>query len=198
MRIVRNVSSLLSLAVLLPALCLAQERPVRRRRQAARTNCGPAEQLDQQRQALDAQQKALDASRSCWTAWWPRKARPPPFQPHPRGSAGKAGRTRRRRRGHHRGAHLAACLSHRRRRFRPGVLWICPPCGAPPNIGSGVATSFAGVPMGNTAAGRIQEFRSSAANSRVTLTITEHPTKNLTVTGYLEGDFYGTSRPTCS
>ena len=63
------------------------------------------------------------------------------------------------------------------------------------NIGSGVATSFAAVPFSNTAAGRMQEFRSSAANSRITLTITENPTKNLALTGYLEGDFYG-NQPT--
>jgi hypothetical protein len=35
------------------------------------------------------------------------------------------------------------------------------------------------------------EFRSSAANSRVTLTVTENPTKNLALTAYLEGDFSG-------
>jgi hypothetical protein len=59
------------------------------------------------------------------------------------------------------------------------------------DIGSGVATSFASVPFSNTAAGRMAEFRSSAANSRITLAITENPTKNTAVTGYLEGDFYG-------
>ena len=59
------------------------------------------------------------------------------------------------------------------------------------NVGSGVATSFASVPYANSAAGRMPEFRSSAANSRMTLTITETPTKNMTLTGYLEGDFSG-------
>lgn len=63
------------------------------------------------------------------------------------------------------------------------------------DIGSGVATSFAGVPFSNTAAGRMPEFRSSAANSRLALTITENPTKNLAVTAYVEGDFYG-NQPT--
>ena len=63
------------------------------------------------------------------------------------------------------------------------------------NIGSGVATSFSGVPFSNTAAGRMDEFRSSAANSRVTLTITESPIKGVKLTGYLEGDFYG-NQPT--
>jgi len=37
----------------------------------------------------------------------------------------------------------------------------------------------------------MQEFRSSAANSRITLTITENPSPNLALMGYLEGDFYG-------
>ena len=59
------------------------------------------------------------------------------------------------------------------------------------DIGSGVATSFAGVPFSNTAAGRMAEFRSSAANSRLGLTVTENPTKTLAVTAYVEGDFYG-------
>jgi len=59
------------------------------------------------------------------------------------------------------------------------------------NIGSGVATSFSGIPLSNTAAGRTQEFRSSAMNSRITLTIAEKATPNTLVTGYLEGDFYG-------
>jgi len=62
MRIVRNVSSLLSLAVLLPALCLAQgsaqsDDVAKLREQIA----AQQKQLDQQRQALDSQQKALDA-----------------------------------------------------------------------------------------------------------------------------------------
>jgi hypothetical protein len=41
----------------------------------------------------------------------------------------------------------------------------------------------------------MDEIRSSAANSRITLTITENPIKDVTVTGYLEGDFYG-NQPT--
>jgi hypothetical protein len=63
------------------------------------------------------------------------------------------------------------------------------------DIGSGVATSFAAVPFSNTVAGRMQEFRSSAANSRVSLTVTDSPTKRMTVTGYIEGDFFG-NQPT--
>ncbi|MGA9626617.1 MAG: hypothetical protein WBQ65_19240, partial [Bryobacteraceae bacterium] len=62
MKLIRNVSSLLSLAVLLPALCLAQgaapsDDVAKLREQIA----AQQKQLDQQRQALDAQQKALDA-----------------------------------------------------------------------------------------------------------------------------------------
>ncbi|MGA2557914.1 MAG: hypothetical protein ABSG04_16715 [Verrucomicrobiota bacterium] len=75
--------------------------------------------------------------------------------------------------------------------FTPGGFMDFATAWRSTNIGSGVATSFAAVPFSNTAAGRMQEFRSSAANSRITLTITENPTKNVTLTGYLEGDFYG-------
>src|SRR5208283_2083203 len=79
--------------------------------------------------------------------------------------------------------------------FAPGGFMDMSTVWRSTNIGSGVATSFASVPFSNTAAGRIAEFRSSAANSRLTLTMTEHPTVNTTVTGYVEGDFYG-NQPT--
>src|ERR1035438_4664917 len=75
--------------------------------------------------------------------------------------------------------------------FTPGGFMDMSTVWRSTDIGSGVATSFAAVPFSNTAAGRMQEFRSSAANSRFNLTITDHPTKNLAVTGYVEGDFYG-------
>ena len=62
MNIVSNVGSLLSLAVLLPALCLAQasapsDDVAKLREQIA----AQQKQIDQQRQALDAQQKAIDS-----------------------------------------------------------------------------------------------------------------------------------------
>ena len=75
--------------------------------------------------------------------------------------------------------------------FTPGGFMDFSTAWRSATIGSGVATNFPGLPFSNTAAGRLSEFRSSAANSRITLTITENPTKNMAVTGYLEGDFYG-------
>ena len=197
MRIVRNVSSLLSLAVLLPALCLAQgsapsDDVAKLREQIA----AQQKQLDQQRQALDAQQKALDSQQKLLDRLVAAQSAPaatptppaaaalvPPAAP----AAADVDTT---------GRPISPLAFHiGGADFTPGGFMDFATAWRSVNVGSGVATSFAGVPMSNTAAGRIQEFRSSAANSRVTLTITEHPTKNLTVTGYLEGDFYG-NQPT--
>src|ERR1017187_5669145 len=65
--------------------------------------------------------------------------------------------------------------------FTPGGFMDFATAWRSTNVGSGIATSFAAVPFSNTAAGRMDEFRSSAGNSRVTLTVTENPTKNLAV-----------------
>ena len=197
MKLIRNVGSLLSLAVLLPALCLAQgsaqsDDVAKLREQIA----AQQKQLDQQRQALDAQQKALDAQQKLLDRLVAAQSAPA-AAPAPPAAASLVSPA----------APAAADVDTTGRPISPLAFHIGGADFAPggfmdmstvwrsTNIGSGVATSFAGVPMSNTAAGRIAEFRSSAANSRVTLTITEHPTKNLTVTGYLEGDFYG-NQPT--
>ena len=58
------------------------------------------------------------------------------------------------------------------------------------NIGSGIGTSFGGVPFSNTAAGVNPENRFSAQNSRLTLKVTSK-VFNTAVTGYLETDFLG-------
>ncbi len=58
------------------------------------------------------------------------------------------------------------------------------------NIGSGIGTSFGGVPFGNTAAGVNPEDRLSAQNSRLTLKVTSK-VFNTDVMGYLETDFLG-------
>jgi uncharacterized coiled-coil protein SlyX len=196
MKIVRNVGSLLSLAVLLPALCLAQgsaqsDDVAKLREQIA----AQQKQLDQQRQALDAQQKTLDAQQKLLDRLVAAQSAPaavptppaaaalvPPAAPAPEVDA--------------KGRPVSPLAFHiGGADFTPAGFMDMSTVWRSTTIGSGVATSFAGVPMSNTAAGRIQEFRSSAANSRVALTITENPTKNLTVTGYLEGDFYG-NQPT--
>jgi hypothetical protein len=58
------------------------------------------------------------------------------------------------------------------------------------NVGSGIGTSFGGIPFGNTIAGNNTENRLSAQNSRLTMKITSR-VFNTDVTGYLETDFLG-------
>ncbi len=58
------------------------------------------------------------------------------------------------------------------------------------DVGSGIGTSFSGIPYSNTAAGVNTEDRLSAQNSRLTLKITSK-VFNTAVTGYLEADFLG-------
>jgi hypothetical protein len=59
------------------------------------------------------------------------------------------------------------------------------------DIGSGPATVFSSIPFSNTAAGRLDDIRTSAQTSRIGLSITDHPTANIAVTGYIEADFVG-------
>ncbi len=198
MKFIRIVGSFLPLALLLPVLSLAQgptqaDDITRLREQIA----AQQKQLDQQRQALesaqkalvtaqaaiDSQQKLLDqlvAARSAPAEAATQPIATPPAAGRPAAEADAKGRT-------------FSPLSFRigGADFAPGGFMDFSTVWRSTNIGSGVATSFAAVPFSNTAAGRMQEFRSSAANSRITLTITENPTKNLSLTGYLEGDFYG-------
>ena len=193
MKFMSNVGSLLSLAALLPAFCLAQasaqsDDVATLREQIA----AQQKQLDQQRQALDAQQKVLDAQQKLLDRLVAAQSAPaavpmPPaaasLVPLAKPAAADVDTA---------GRPISPLAFHiGGADFAPGGFMDMSTVWRSTNIGSGVATSFAGVPMGNTAAGRMAEFRSSAANSRLTLTITEHPTKNLPVTGYVEGDFYG-------
>jgi len=154
-------------------------------------------QLDEQRQALDAAQRALEAAqkaidsqqklleRLAAAQGTPAAAAQTlaalPVQPAAPATEAKAKEQ------------AASSIAFRigGADFRPGGFMDFANVWRSTNIGSGVATSFAGVPLSNTAAGRTDEFRSSAANSRITLTITESPLRNLAVTAYLEGDFYG-------
>jgi len=203
MKFIRIAGWLLPLALLLPVLCLAQASAQtddigKLREQIA----AQQKQLDEQRQALesaqrslesaqkaiDSQQKMLDrlvAAQSAPAATPTQSAAIPPVPPAtPATEVDSQGRSVSPLSFHIGGAD-----------FTPGGFMDFATAWRSTNVGSGVATSFAGVPFSNTAAGRLQEFRSSAANSRVTLTITENPTKNTKLTGYLEGDFYG-NQPT--
>jgi uncharacterized coiled-coil protein SlyX len=192
MKSIRIVASLLPLALLFPVLCLAQG--------SAQTNditklreqiAAQQKQLDEQKkaleaaqQALDAQQKALDRLAGAQGA--PAPAAATPFAPTPAPSADVDARGR---------AFSPLSFHIGGADFTPSGFMDFSTAWRSTTIGSGVATSFASVPMGNTAAGRMQEFRSSAANSRIALTVTDNPTRNLTVMGYVEGDFYG-NQPT--
>jgi hypothetical protein len=181
----------LPLALLVPVLCLAQGSAqtgeiAKLREQIA----AQQKQLDEQRKALDAaqaainaQQKLLDrlaAAQGAPAAAPTQTAAVPPEPAKPAADVDAKGR-----------AFSPLAFHIGGADFAPGGFMDFSTVWRSTNIGSGVATSFAGVPMGNTAAGRMSEFRSSAANSRITLTITENPTKNTALTGYLEGDFYG-------
>jgi hypothetical protein len=200
MKFIRTVGSLLPLALLLPILSLAQgstqtDDITKLREQIA----AQQRQLDEQRQALDTAQKALasaqaaiDSQQKLLDQLVAARSAPAaaPVQPVATPSATPAAAADANDRDASRFSFRIGGAD-----FAPGGFMDFSTVWRSTNIGSGVATSFAAVPFGNTAAGRMQEFRSSAANSRVTLTITENPTRNTTLTGYLEGDFYG-NQPT--
>lgn len=58
------------------------------------------------------------------------------------------------------------------------------------DVGSGIGTSFNGIPFSNSPAGKLTENRFSAQNSRIGLKVTTNY-KGTPVTGYLEADFLG-------
>ncbi len=58
------------------------------------------------------------------------------------------------------------------------------------NVGSGIGTSFSGIPFSNTAKGQLEETRFSAQNSRVSLAATSK-VGDTSVKGYVEADFLG-------
>ena len=196
MKVIRMVGSLLPLALLLPMLCVAQTSEIAKLREQI---AAQQKQLDEQRQALetarkalesaqaaiDAQQKLLDrlAAAQGVPAATPMQAAVAVLPALPASAAADVDT---------KGRPFSPLAFHiGGADFTPGGFMDFSTVWRSTNIGSGVATSFAGVPMSNTVAGRMAEFRSSAANSRIALTITENPTKNTTLTGYIEGDFYG-------
>jgi hypothetical protein len=202
MKFTRIFGSLLPLALLFPVLCLAQgsaqtDDIAKLREQIA----AQQKQLDQQRQALESAQKALESAQKSIDSQQKLLDRLVAAQPAPAPvqSAAAAPVAP--------PAAPAAAVDAKGKPISPLAFHIGGADFAPggfmdfsnvwrsTNIGSGVATSFAGVPMSNTAAGRMDEFRSSAANSRLTMTVTENPTKSIALTGYVEGDFYG-NQPT--
>jgi hypothetical protein len=196
MKFARIVGPLLPLALLLPVLCVAQgvaqtDDIAKLREQIA----AQQKQLDEQRQALDSARQALDSAQKTLDSQQKVLNQLVASQSAPAAAPAQAAAAL--------PAAPAVDLDPKGRPtspiafhiggadFQPGGFMDFATAWRSTNIGTGVATSFAGVPFGNTAAGRMDEFRSSAANSRVTLTITENPTKNIAVTGYIEGDFSG-------
>jgi hypothetical protein len=203
MKLTSIIGALLPLALVLPGLGLAQSSAqvddvAKLRDQIA----AQQKQIDQQRQAIDAARAAIDSAQraidsqqkllerlltaqSAATVTPARYDLPPSGEPvAPAVETDPKGRAFSPLSFHIGGAD-----------FTPGGFMDFATAWRSTDIGSGVATSFAAVPFSNTAAGRMGEFRSSAGNSRITLTITDNPTRNVAVTGYLEGDFTG-NQPT--
>jgi hypothetical protein len=179
MKQITPVVCVLGWLLLMPVVCLAQgsataDDVTKLREQIA----AQQKQLDAQRQALESAQKAIDAQQKLLDRLAAAPAAPPAAEVDAVGRAFSP---------------LAFHIGGAD--FTPGGFMDMSTVWRSTDIGSGVATSFASVPFSNTAAGRLAEFRSSAANSRVTLTVTDNPTKNLAVTGYLEADFSG-NQPT--
>ena len=206
MKLIKTVSPLVALALLLPVLCLAQgstqtDDIAKLREQIA----AQQQQLDRQRQALESAQKALESAQKAIDSQQKLLDRlvaaqnapaAAPVSTQTAAAPAAAPAPRLRRQVDAKGRPISPLAFHiGGADFAPGGFMDFSNVWRSTNIGSGVATSFAAVPMSNTAAGRMDEFRSSAANSRVTLTITENPTKSIAVTGYVEGDFYG-NQPT--
>jgi len=63
------------------------------------------------------------------------------------------------------------------------------------NTGNAATTSFGVIPFGNTSAGHLTEFRSTAQYSRISLAVTSKFRANM-VTGYVETDFNGNDAAT--
>ena len=168
MKLIRIVGSLLSLALLLPVLCLAQgsaqtDDIAKLREQIA----AQQKQLDQQRQALESQQKALDSQQKLLDRLVAAQSAPA-AAPTPPAAASLAPPA----------APAAAEVDAKGRAFSPLAFHIGGADFAPggfmdfstvwrsTNIGSGVATSFAAVPFSNTAAGRMQPSSGPAPRTR--------------------------------
>lgn len=62
------------------------------------------------------------------------------------------------------------------------------------DVGSGIGTNFASIPLDTSVTGRVSEFRESAQNSRLSLRM-DGAHGNLKLTGYVEMDFLG-NQPT--
>src|SRR5216684_819575 len=78
--------------------------------------------------------------------------------------------------------------------FTPGGFVDITSINRTTNVGSGIGTSFGGIPFNNGATGRLTESRLSTQNSRLSLKVNSN-TGTLDLTGYVEADFLGFQPP---
>jgi hypothetical protein len=78
--------------------------------------------------------------------------------------------------------------------FTPGGFVDITSINRTTNVGSGIGTSFGGIPFNNGATGRLTESRLSTQNSRISLKVNSN-TGSLDLTGYVEADFLGFQPP---
>jgi hypothetical protein len=159
----RLLCAFVTLTFTLP--CLAQSDIDTLRQQIA----AQQKQIEDLQRTLEAQQKALEKLTAA-----PAPAEAPP-QAQPAQSAA-----------------VSAPLSFKigDAEFTPGGFMDLTNVFRSTNVGSGIGTSFNGIPFSNTAAGNNTEDRFSAQNSRIALKVTS-TVFNTAVTGYLETDFLG-------
>ncbi|MGA2185674.1 MAG: hypothetical protein ABSH47_21865 [Bryobacteraceae bacterium] len=161
-----------------PALCLAQEpAPADEIAKLREQIATQQKQLNEQRQLLDGQQKALDAQQKALDRLLAAQVPVAPAAAAPSDIHGRPFSPL--------SFHIGGAD------FAPGGFLDFATVWRSTNVGTGTVTSFGTIPFSNTSAGRLMETRSSAQNSRLTLTVTGNPTKNLSVTGYVEADFWG-------
>ena len=191
MKFIKIAGPCLPLALLFPVLCVAQGSAQTGEIAKLREQItAQQKQLDEQRQALETARKALESAQAAIDSQQKMLDRlaagqgTPTAAPTPSAAvlpvlpaAADANFDTKGRAFSPLAFHIGGAD------FAPGGFMDFSTVWRSTNIGSGVATSFAGVPFSNTVAGRMSEFRSSAANSRITLTITENPTKNTTQIG---------------
>jgi uncharacterized coiled-coil protein SlyX len=200
MKSIRIIGALLPLALLFPIMCLAQNSPqpddiAKLRDQIA----AQQKQLDEQRQALDAAQKALesaqksiDSQQKLLDRLVAAQAAPAPVVAPPAALAQPAPPAPSTAEVDSVGRPFAPLGFHiGGAEFTPNGFLDFSNVWRSKDLGTGPATSFSAVPFSNTAAGRIDDFRSSAQTSRIGLSIVDHPIASMTVTGYIEADFVG-------
>jgi hypothetical protein len=186
MAIMTTSRLLLLSAILLPTLLLAQapDEIGKLREQIA----AQQKQLDEQRKALEAAQQTLERQEKLLEQL--ASAPAAPTQPAPGAATAPAAGTAQ---VDNKGRAFSPLAFHiGGADFTPGGFVDFPTVLRSTNLGTGIATSFGSIPFSNTAAGRLTEIRSSAQNSRLSLKVTESPTRNVTLTGYVEADFWGT------